>query len=182
MQGFNEALNDARKLLRKMLPKKQRSKLIDGKWRFIFLKKAARRTAKEARHMEEVMKDNELFFRLEVIKERMLTFFDCHDEKEAQQVFTEIGRWIMELGIPPLSKWFLNLRGGWETLKNYFQCRVTSALAEGVNNVIKAIKRRSYGFRNMEYFRLKIMQVCGYLNSKYLKELIFPGHRIMPKY
>ncbi|MBI2604687.1 MAG: transposase [Deltaproteobacteria bacterium] len=37
----------------------------------------------------------------------------------------------------------------------------------GVNNVIKALKRRSFGFRNMEYFKLKIMQVCGYLNSRY---------------
>ncbi len=182
MQGFNEALNDSRKLLRKMLPKKQRSKLLDGKWRFIFLKKATRRTADEVRHMDDVMKENELFVKLELIKERMLTFFDCRDEKEAQQVFTEIGRWIQELGIPPLKKWYLNLRGGWDTLKNYFQCRVTSALAEGINNVIKAIKRRSYGFRNMEYFRLKIMQVCGYLNSKCLTGLLFPGHRISPQY
>ena len=38
MQGFNEALNDSRKLLRNMLPKKHRSKLLDGKWRFIFPK------------------------------------------------------------------------------------------------------------------------------------------------
>ena len=68
------------------------------------------------------MKENELFVSLELIKERMLTFFNCRDEKEAQQVFTEIGRWIFQLGIPPLKQWFLNLRGGWDTLKNYFQC------------------------------------------------------------
>ncbi len=43
------------------------------------------------------------------------------------------------------------------------------AVAEGINNVIKNLKRRSYGFRNMEYFRLKIMQVCGYLNSQFIK-------------
>ena len=42
-------------------------------------------------------------------------------------------------------------------------------LAEGVNNVIKSFKRRSFGFRNMDYFRLKIMQVCSYLNSRFKK-------------
>lgn len=182
MQGFNEALNDSRKLIRQMIPKNLRSKLLDGKWRFVFLKKASRRTSEEVRHMDDVMRENELFVKLELVKERMLTFFDCSTEKEAQEVFTEIGRWISELGIPPLKKWFSNLRGGWDTLRNYFQCRVTSALAEGVNNVIKAIKRRSYGFRNMEYFRLKILQVCGHLNTKYLPGKAFPGHRIEPQY
>ena len=44
---------------------------------------------------------------------------------------------------------------------------MTSALSEGHNNVIKMLKRRAFGYRNMEYFRLKIMQVCGYLNSRY---------------
>lgn len=34
---------------------------------------------------------------------------------------------------------------------------------------IKSLKRRAFGFRNMDYFRLKIMQVCGYLNSRHIK-------------
>jgi transposase len=63
-------------------------------------------------------------------------------------------------------KWYNNLEKGWDTLKNYFRYKATSALSEGINNVIKTIKRRAYGYRNMEYFRLKIMQVCGYLNSR----------------
>jgi len=65
-----------------------------------------------------------------------------------------------------LPVFFLNLEGGWETLKNYFTYRVSASLSEGHNNVIKMLKRRAFGYRNMEYFRLKIMQVCGYLNSR----------------
>ena len=97
--------------------------------------------------------------------------------KEAQSIFTEIGQWIFELGIPPLKAWYVNLRRGWDTLKNYFEHRVTNAIAEGINNVIKMIKRRSFGFRNKDYFRLKIMQICGFLNSNYSKTHSFPGHR-----
>ena len=65
-------------------------------------------------------------------------------------------------------QWYRNFEKGWERIKNYFQYRVTSALSEGHNNVIKMLKRRAFGYRNMEYFRLKIMQVCGYLNSRYI--------------
>jgi transposase len=32
--------------------------------------------------------------------------------------------------------------GGWDIVKNYFTMRVTSALSEGQNNVIKTLKRR----------------------------------------
>jgi transposase len=56
----------------------------------------------------------------------------------------------------------------WARLANYFRYRVTSAVSEGINNVIKALKRRAYGYRNMEYFRLKILQQCGYLNSRHI--------------
>ena len=134
----------------------------------MFLKKASRRTAEEKSHIDDVLKENEYFLKLELIKERMLTFFDEPDETSAAKVFDEIGDWIFQAGFQPLMRWFRNLEAGWNTLKNYFTYRVTSALAEGTNNVIKALKRRAYGYKNMTYFRLKIMQVCGYLNSRYV--------------
>ena len=35
---------------------------------------------------------------------------------------------------------------------------LTNGLSEGINNVIKAIKRRSYGYCNKERFTLRIYQ------------------------
>ena len=99
----------------------------------------------------------------------MLTFFNQPNEDEARKVLEEIGDWIWQAGFTHLQNWFTKLNGGWATLKNYFHYRVTSALSEGHNNVIKMLKRRAFGYRNMLYFRLKIMQVCGYLNSRYIK-------------
>lgn len=71
-------------------------------------------------------------------------------------------------------KWHNHLEKGWLTLKNYFKYRVTSALSEGQNKLIKMLKRRAFGYRNMLYFRLKIMQVCEYLNSRFVS-LDFSG-------
>jgi transposase len=34
----------------------------------------------------------------------------------------------------------------------YFDCRTTQGTVEGINNKIKLIKRRGYGFRNFENF------------------------------
>lgn len=169
MQNFEKALNDQRIELHSEVGKRSElHRQTRGKYKYIFLKAADRRTEDERQHINEVVKANEGFFKLELIKEKMLSFFDQASEAKAKEVFEEVGDWIWQAGFKSLQKWFTNLNGGWATLKNYFDYRVTSALSEGHNNVIKMLKRRGFGYRNMLYFRLKIMQVCGYLNSRYV--------------
>jgi transposase len=169
MKNFEEAVNETRKDLHaEQTQGSELHRLTRGKYRFMFVKKAVRRTAEESAHIDDVLKANQYFAKLELVKERMLSFFDQPTEEEAQKVFEEIGDWIFQSGFKPLMKWHNNLEAGWETLKNYFKCRVSSSLSEGQNNVIKMLKRRAFGFRNMEYFRLKIMQLCGYLNSRFI--------------
>lgn len=170
LQNFEMAVNETRKDLHEDIASAHPLKRITrGKYKYTFLKKAKNRTQQEQLHINDVLKENESFAKLEIIKERMLTFFDDVDEVIAKKTFEQIGDWIWQAGFTALMKWYTELERGWETLKNYFNHRVTSALAEGINNVIKALKRRAYGYRNMHYFRLKIMQVCGYLNSRFIK-------------
>jgi transposase len=169
MQLFEEAVNDTRKMLHEEQEKgSPLSQLTRGAYRFLFVKKSSRRTPEESAHIDDVLKENQGFAKLELIKERMLTFFDSQTEAEAKVIFDQIGDWIWQCRFTPLMRWYQNFEAGWETVKNYFRYRVTSALSEGINNVIKMVKRRAFGYKNMEYFRLKIMQVCGYLNSRFI--------------
>jgi transposase len=39
---------------------------------------------------------------------------------------------------------------------NYFDNRITTGQVEGINNKIKVLKRRAYGYRDKEYFKLRI--------------------------
>ena len=153
-----------------MLPQKEVRELARPKFRFVFLKAAGKRSPEETAHMEKIMKDNEAFYRLELIKERMLTLFNQAGEIEARAVFDELRKWIYESGFPELKKWWTNLDANWQTVENYFLCRVTTAMSEGINNVIKSIKRGAFGFRNMTYFSLKILQRCGFLNRQYMTD------------
>ncbi len=43
------------------------------------------------------------------------------------------------------------------SILNYFHQRTTNSPSEGINNKIKLIKRRAYGFRNFAHFRLRIL-------------------------
>ena len=49
---------------------------------------------------------------------------------------------------------------------NYFICKVTTAISEGINNKIKRLKRMAYGYKDVKYFLLKIHQHCGLLNPR----------------
>ena len=34
--------------------------------------------------------------------------------------------------------------------------QISNGMVEGINNKIKTLKRQSYGFRDMEYFKLRL--------------------------
>ncbi len=54
-----------------------------------------------------------------------------------------------------------------EEFWNYFDNSYTTNTSEGINRVIKGLKWQAYGYKDMQYFALKILQKCGYLNYKY---------------
>ena len=170
LQSFEESVNEERKKLHSDASKKSDiAHLACGIYRYIFLKRESDRTKEESRHILKVIKENEKFAGLELVKERMLYFFQEKTAGDAWKIFEELEKWIVDMGFNFLEKWAKNFKDNWRTIKNYFKCRVTSALSEGNNNVIKTLKRRAYGYRSMTYFKLKILQVCGYLNSRYIK-------------
>jgi len=168
MQSFQMALNEDRQWLHQNVSAGENKRLTRGKFKTLFLKKADRRTKVEQRHLSDVMEENRFFVYLELIKEAMFEVYDSPTELDARRKFVQIKEWLKEGQFYSLSKWWQNLDRGWDTFANYFKYPITSSLSEGINNVIKTVKKRAYGYRNMQYFKLKIMQVCGYLNSKYV--------------
>ena len=168
MQSFDQALNEDRMWLHQHAASTEVKRLTRSKFKTLFIKKADRRTNQERRHISDVLEDNKFFAYLELIKEAMFEVYASKSEMEARKKFLQIKEWLKEGQFYNLSKWWENLNKGWGTFKNYFKHRVSSSLSEGINNVIKTVKKRAYGYRNMQYFKLKILQVCGYLNSKYI--------------
>uniref|UniRef100_UPI000558A13B transposase n=1 Tax=Desulfobulbus elongatus TaxID=53332 RepID=UPI000558A13B len=49
-------------------------------------------------------------------------------------------------------------------LLGYYPHKITNGPLEGLNNKIKTLKRQAYGFRNMEYFKLRLYNLH---NSRY---------------
>ena len=90
------------------------------------------------------------------LKECLRRIFESHSTKE--KATQRIQKWLLiaeSHGLfPDFRKTLLN----WlDKITNYFRQRTTSSIVEGINNKIKLIKRRAFGFRNFENFRLRVI-------------------------
>ena len=127
---------------------------------------------------DEVSRINSRMGKLEIIKEYFHKMFDCFNEEEAQEMLQTCYEWAFQIKATHLMKYLWGLLEE-ERLWNYFKYKVTTSLSEGINRVIKGLKWQAYGYKDMEYFKLKIMQKAGYLNSNYHKNeigLIWSSH------
>lgn len=171
VQQFNEALNEDRKREYEDLDPESKNyselgALMRGRYKYIFLTKASKRIGADKEHFNHVAQLNEKISRLEIIKEHFHKIFDCQDEITAQIMMAEIYEWSFQARAWTIFKWVKALREE-SRFWNYFKFKVTTSINEGVNRVIKGIKWQAYGYKDMTYFALKILQKAGYLNSQF---------------
>lgn len=167
VQKFNEALNEERKLeLESIDPEGKMGDLMNGKYRYVFLTKAKNRGETDSRHIDQVMRLNERMAKLELIKERFHQMFDVTDTQSAQIMLCECYEWAWQAKAFQIVEWIWRIMDD-QRFWNYWEHRVTTGLSEGINRAIKGLKWQAYGYKNMAYFALKIMQKCGYLNHRY---------------
>lgn len=167
VQKFNEALNEDRMAeLKEIDPEGQMGDLMNGKYRYIFLTKADNRKAANKRHIEEVHRLNKKMAMLEIIKEHFHKMFKCTNQEDAKIMMAECYQWAWDAKANNLWHWIDSIRDE-QRLWNYFTHRVTTGISEGLNRAIKGLKWQAYGYKDMRYFMLKILQKCGYLNSRF---------------
>ncbi|MBU0760591.1 MAG: ISL3 family transposase [Nanoarchaeota archaeon] len=96
-----------------------------------------------------------------ILKEQVLDIFDERNKIVAMQ---RLERWkenVQKTKMEEFEEVLKTMEHYWYGIENYFTHRVTNGASEGYNNKINIIKRRAYGFKDTEYFRLKILQSCS---------------------
>ncbi len=135
VQQFNEALNEDRRYEYEQIDPESKTAermeaLMRGKYKYVFLTKAANRSKTDQRHIDEVMAANQKIARLEVIKEHFHKLFDCADRGEAQIHMAEIYQWAFDAGAWNVWRWIQSIREE-PRFWNYFEHKVTTGLSEG---------------------------------------------------
>jgi transposase len=62
-------------------------------------------------------------------------------------------------GISRLRQFADTLEAPQEGILNYYTYRISTGPLEGTNTKIQAMKRQAYGFRDLEFYKLKILGI-----------------------
>ena len=110
----------------------------------------------ERTRLQEALRLNQPLATAYYLKEELRTFWSQADKEEAK-VFLE--GWVaraQQSGIPIIKRFATRLASLRSGLLAYYDHRITSGRLEGMNNKIKTMQRQAYGYRDQEYFVLKI--------------------------
>ena len=96
------------------------------------------------------------------LKEAFRCIFETvKDRDEAAHALERWQERVRATGLKSLDRFLTTLQNWWDQILNYFHDGVTQGFVEGMNNKIKMIKRRCFGFRNFDNFRLRVLAECG---------------------
>jgi transposase len=171
IEHLNKALDEVRKNEARRLDKDDRKILKRKRW--VLLKGAENLSPEQQGTLRELMDANENLQKAYLLKEEFRDFyrtdFRWHWRRGLFRRIAELARnallgWVKrarESLLAPLVKFCRMVERHEEGILRYFVKRVTGGISEGMNNKIKAVKRRAYGYRDPAYFILKIYQACG---------------------
>jgi len=168
-QKLNWAVDMTRKLELNKARKggnKELISLINCKQRFILLKNKSKLTKNQAKYLKKLCEINRPIYEAMLLKESFLKIYDFYRPKDAKSY---LEKWIKETLSSEVEMFKIiaeSFRDKMQYIINWFKVKISSAISEGINNKIKRLKRMAYGYKDIEYFRLKIHQHCGLLNPR----------------
>ena len=107
--------------------------------------------------LEALLALNETLHKAYLLKEDLRLFWEQDSRQKAQ---TFINTWLEETrsaGNSHLNEIGNTIEKHLEGILNYYDCPITTGPLEGINNKIKVLKRTAYGYRDMEFFKLRIL-------------------------
>lgn len=129
--------------------------------------------ADNERRLDELLAVNEDLSRAYFLLDQLKAAFK---ERDPKVLFVGLKRWLSlaeQSDAEEILKFAKTIRRRIRGLVNHATYPITNGKLEGTNNLVKTIRRQSYGFRDTQYFFWKIMEAS---RRPYLR---YKSHRIL---
>ncbi len=154
----NEALDKVRK---QEFAKAGKTKRVEMKHkRFVILKRQKNLDEKQKEDLNTIMNHNKRLYKAYLLKEQLA---DLMDEPRKKTAVNRLQKWMKNVEkarLPQFKKTLKTIQHYLYGILNYFKHKITNAASEAFNNKIGLLKRRAYGYKDIEYFKLKIINSC----------------------
>jgi transposase len=160
MKLFNEKLSNLRRELHREATDDLHKQVLKGT-RWLLLKRPENLDPKkdEPKRLAEALKLNQPLATAYYLKEDLAEVWEQEDEDAARAFLLD---WIAQAetsGIRMLKQFAKTLRYHALGILAWYDYPISTGPLEGTNNKIKTMKRQAYGFRDQEFFKLKILGI-----------------------
>ena len=157
---FNDQLSEFRRDLYHEAKDILQKKILKGtRWLLLKNPENLDSVKKEKDRLEEALQLNKPLSCAYYLKEDLRQIWLQKTKAKAERVLTDWIKRSASSGIKMLMKFAKTLAAHRSGILAYYDYRISSGPLEGTNNKIKTMKRMAYGFRDMEFFKLKIMAI-----------------------
>jgi len=159
VKKFGDVINKLRNSeYQKAKDEKSKEILKGTKW--LLLKNKRNLKSEKKKQLKELLELNENLSKVYILKEDLKHIWDYKSVAWAKK---SLDRWIEmaeESEIRGIKSFIKMLRKHEAGILSHCQHPISNGKIEGTNNKIKTLKRKAYGFHDVEYFKLKILQAC----------------------
>jgi len=156
---YNDKLSDLRRSLYHQAKDEQKKILKGARWLLLKSPESLDADKDEGRRLEEALALNKPLAAAYYLKEDLRRFWEQPGKRFATAWLNDWLRRAEASGVRMLQQMARTLEAHRAGLLAYYDARITSGPLEGTNNKIKTMKRQAYGFRDPEFFKLKILAI-----------------------
>jgi transposase len=161
VKHLNEAVDAARRDLWRQLTTKQRVSFKGTRW--LLLKNPWNLSSGQKERLSTLVRWNAPLVRAWYLKESFQLFWAYRQPWRAQQHLLKWMNSAMRSRLEPFQKFVGMLRSHLDGVLAWTKTRLSNGAVEGMNNKIKSISHRSFGFRTAENFIAAIYHCCARL-------------------
>lgn len=164
MQQFGKALDAIRAEEHKQL-KRDGYEAVLTRSRWCLLKRPENLTSRQTVTLSELLQYNLRSVRAYLLREDFQRFWEYVSPTWAGKFLDEWTNRVMRSRLEPMKKVARTIRNHRELILNWFRAKgeISSGAVEGLNNKVKLVTRKSYGFRTAEVAKLALLHNLGRL-------------------
>ena len=157
---FNEKLSDLRRELYREATDQLHKEVLKGtRWLLLKNPDNLNPERKESERLQEALRLNQPLAMAYYMKEELRLLWSKSDKDEAEAFLADWLNRAMASGIRLLMKFAKTLAAHRTGILAYYDYPISTGPLEGTNNKIKTMKRQAYGFRDQEFFKLRILAI-----------------------
>ena len=154
---YNDKLSNLRKDLHREAEGPLQKNVLKGtRWLLLKNPENLDDERNERKRLEEALQLNRPLAAAYYMKDELREIWNQDSKAEAEKCLNDWVKKAWKSGVRMLKKFGNTLAAHASGILNYYDHPISTGPLEGTNNKIKTLQRQSYGFRDHEFFKLKI--------------------------